>query len=329
MNNVKEWISVLAISLLVVFSVLGACGLAFAQERFPSKPITCVVGWGAGGGNDLVARAMSVSVEKILGKPMVIVNRPGAGAEIGFTEIQRATPTGYTIGMVSTPTLVLNTLERATSYQLNDFTYIIGLAEDPRTIAVAADSRWKTIHDVITYAKANPGKFRIGHGGVGTHAQYASLDFAFETGIEITDVPFQGSASSIAAVLGGHVEAACPAVGEVKKNVEAGQMRILVIFSDQRSPDAPNVPTGKELGIQGLHVSVRGLAGPKGIAADRIKILHDAFKKGMESPEYVKKMKDLAITNRYMTGEEYVKLVQEHVTMYRPLVEKIKSGKSK
>ena len=329
MNILRDRIPVLGIFLLLTFSVLSPCGLIWAQERFPAKPITCVVGWGAGGGNDLVARAMSASVEKILGKPMVIVNRPGAGAEIGFTEIQRASPTGTTIGMVSTPTLVFNTLERATSYNLKDFTYIIGLAEDPRTIAVAADSKWKTIHEVIAYAKANPGKFRIGHGGVGTHAQYASLDFAVTTGIEITDVPFQGSASSIAAVLGGHVEAACPAVGEAKQNVQAGQMRILVVFSDQRSPDAPGVPTGKELGIQGLHVSVRGLAGPKGIAPDRVKILHDAFKKGMESPEYVKKMKDLAITNRYMTGEGYGKLVQEHVTMYRPLVEKIKSGKSK
>ena len=298
-----------------------------AEEKFPAKPITCVVGWGAGGGNDLVARAISLSVEKILGKPMIIVNKPGAGAELGFTEIQRAMPTGYTIGMVSTPTLVCNTLERKTAYNLQDFTYILGLAEDPRTISVAATSKWKTIQDVITYAKANPSKFRIGHGGVGTHAQYASLDFADKAGIEITDVPFQGSDSSIAAVLGGHVEAACPAVGEVMKNVEAGQMKILVVFSDRRSPDAPNVPTGKEVGLNAVHLSVRGMAGPKGIPANRVKLLHDGLKKAMETPEYLKRMKDLAITNRYMTGEDYRRLVEEHAVMYKPLVDKLKGKK--
>lgn len=321
---VKRMGAAMTCMLLAIVILTNGMQAASAEEKFPAKPLTCIVPWGAGGGNDLVARAMSESVKKIFGTTMVVENRPGAGAEIGFSAIQRAKPDGYTAGMVSTPTLVFNTLERATSYNLQDFTYFIGLAEDPRTISVAAKSQWKTIKDVINYAKSNPGKFRIGHGGVGTHAQYTVLDFAAKAGIELTDVPFEGSASSIAAVLGGHVEAACPAVGEVMKNVEAGQMRILVVFGDRRAPEAPDVPIAKEIGLNAVHISVRGMAGPKGIAEDRTKWFHDSFKKAMESQEYVKRMKDLAITIRYLTGNDYRKLVQDHVEMYKPLVEKLK-----
>jgi tripartite-type tricarboxylate transporter receptor subunit TctC len=316
------------IMLLAALMMTGFFSLAAAaeEEKFPVKAISCIVGSGAGGGMDLTGRAVSSNVEKFLGKPMIIVNKPGAGQEIGMSELQRSKPDGYTIGVVATPTLVLNTLERATSYNLTDYTYLIGLVEDPRTIAVAANSKWKTIQDVMAYAKANPGKFRIGHGGVGTSSQYAILDFGDKAKIDITDVPFVGSATSIAAVLGGHMEAACPAVGEVIKNVEAGQMRILVVFGDKRSAGAPNIPTAREVGLDSVHIALRGLAGPKGIPANRASILHDAFKKAMETPEYVKLMKGMAIDSRYMTGEEFRKQVEDCVVAYKPLVLKIKGA---
>ncbi|ATW23476.1 tripartite tricarboxylate transporter substrate binding protein [Candidatus Formimonas warabiya] len=297
--------------------------------EFPTKPITLVVSWGAGGGNDIVARSIAAIAEKDLGQPVNVVNVPGAGAEIGFTQIAKAEPDGYTIGMIATPTIGLNTLDRETTYKLDDFKILLGLASDPRVIAVAADSKFQTIEDLIKYGKDNPGKLRIGHGGVGTHAQYAALDFGEKNGLDIIDVPFEGAASAISAVLGKHVEASCPAVGEVLSNVKSGQMKVLVVLENSRSPELPDVPCAKDLGWDMAHTSVRGLMGPKDMPQDVADILTNAFKKAMETEDFQKQMKDAGVTVQYMTGDDLTKLVQDHVVIYKPIVEAVKAKQEK
>ena len=306
--------------LLLVFVVFG---LFFSQNIFafdyPTRPIYVIVAYSAGGGTDVGARILAKVAEKYIPQPLVIINKPGAGGEIGWTELANAKPDGYTIGMVNPPTILLLPYQRKVGYKNSDFKYIINIVEDPGTLCVSTDSPYKNIDDFIKAAEENPGILTIANAGVGTDAYMSIIVFEKEAKISVISVPFKGGGPARTAVLGGHVDANIMKVGEAKRDVESKQIRVLAVMAEERSPEFPNVPTFREKGYDVIMASCRGIAAPKGVDDYVVKYLHDKLKNTMEDPEFIALMEKTGIPLKYLGSEEYVNYCVKLENVYGPL----------
>jgi tripartite-type tricarboxylate transporter receptor subunit TctC len=299
---------------------------AVSEISYPKNPVETIVAWSAGSTNDIRARILSEGFAKYAGKPNPIVNLPGAGAELGFTELANAKPDGYTIGVISSPNVVLIPLDRDAGYGLDSFEYIIACTVEPRLCVVASNSPFKSFNELVDYAKANPDDLSFGHGGAGTAAQYCGLDLQLKAGVSVLDVPFGGSGETQVALMGNHIDFAMLSVGETVPRVEAGDMRVLAVFDDERAPEFPDSPTAKECGIDMVHITVFGFGAPKGTPPEIINYIHDTFKKSLEDPEVAKKLADAGYTPRYLNGEQFKSSIQVASKTYQPVVEMVKEA---
>jgi tripartite-type tricarboxylate transporter receptor subunit TctC len=304
--------------LVVATSLCAASALA---QDFPSRPVTLIVPWPAGGSTDLVMRALATSTEKYLGQPIVIENRPGAAGTLGASAMVNAKPDGYTITQV--PITVFRYPHQAqVGYDpLADLTYIIGISGYTFGVVVRTDAPWKTWAELVAYAKANPGKLSYGTPGANTSLHVTMEDIAQRDGIQWVQVPFKGNADNMTALLGGHIQASADATGW-GPHVDAGKMRLLVTWGPQRTKRWPDVPTLKELGYDIVSTSPYGIAGPKGMDPKVLKVLHDAFKKGMEDAGHRQAMEKYDQELLYMSPEDYAKFARttfaaEKATMSR------------
>ena len=308
---------------MLTLCLVGLLALAFAvpvqAADYPKDPIELIVAYSAGGGTDAGARMLTKAAAKYIPQPLVVVNKPGAGGEIGFTALAKAKPDGYTIGFINPPSTVLLPLMRKTGYQMSDFKFIINIVLDPGLLAVRADSPFKTLDDFIKAAKANPGTLSISNAGVGSDAHMSVIDFAQKAGIKINPVPFKGAAPARTAALGGHVDAVVMKVGETKTYVQSKQARVLAVMSEKRVKDFPDVPTFKEKGLDIIMAASRGIAGPKDMPDSVVKYLHDKLKKTIEDPEFIAMMNKTGIGISYMGPEEYKKFCDQLVNTYGPL----------
>ena len=282
----------------LVFMVALA-GLAVAQDKYPSKPINLLVGYPAGGTTDLGARALGVAAGKVLGQPVVILNKPGGASSVAMASLKNEKPDGYTIGVLASGGVISQHLRKVPYDSARDFTPIIQYAVYLYAMVVRADSPWKTFKDFIEYAKANPGKIRYGTGGSGTPQHLVMERLAMKEKIKWTHIPFQGNAPAVAAILGGHVEAN-PGTSEWKPHVQAGKLRLLAAFGEKRMTEFPEVPTLVEMGYDIVAPSLICIVGPKGIPPQIVQTLHGAFKKAMEDPDFinVNKVGDMPIIYR-------------------------------
>jgi tripartite-type tricarboxylate transporter receptor subunit TctC len=274
-----------------LLTAAAACCFAFASgpilaQGYPERPIKVIVPFAAGGSTDLIGRIVAKAAEEKLGKPLVIENKPGAGTMIGLNELAGAKPDGYTIGMV-TSTLVLQPLYGNTRYDYpNALQALAQVAVTPPILATSAQSEWKSLKDLLDYAKANPKKVKYGITGVGNSSHIGPAQLARAAGIEIEPVTFDGGGPLMTALLGGHIAAAAGSPVDYKGQIEAGKLRALVSFGPERSSDPllKEVPTAKELGYEAEIVSWTGVAGPKGLNPDIVKKLSDAFVAAMADP---------------------------------------------
>ena len=306
--------------LVAALLVLPAYG---AAADYPAKPIDVIVAYAAGGGTDVGARILAKVAKKYISQPLVIVNKPGAGGELGFTALAQAKPDGYTIGFINPPTIVLLPLQRKVAYQMSDFKYIINVMEDIGCLCVRAESRYKTVGDLVKDAKAKPGEVTVGNAGTGSDAHMTAVDFAKKAAISINPVPFKGASDARTAVLGGHVDALVMKVGEAKPFVQSKQIRILAIAAGERVKEFGEVPTFKELGINTAMTTTRALAGPKGIPEVAVKYLHDHVKKTMEDPEFIELTQATGVYVKYMTSPEYQKYLDGMEATYGPMWKEI------
>ena len=297
------------------------CAASVAAQDFPSRPVTLIVPWPAGGSTDLVMRALATSTEKYLGQPIVIENRPGAAGTLGASAMVNAKPDGYTITQV--PITVFRYPHQAqVGYDpLADLTYIIGISGYTFGVVVRTDAPWKTWGELVAYAKANPGKLSYGTPGANTSLHVTMEDIAQRDGIQWVQVPFKGNADNMTALLGGHIQASADATGW-GPHVDAGKMRLLVTWGPQRTKRWPDVPTLKELGYDIVSTSPYGIAGPKGMDPKVLKVLHDAFRKGMEDTGHRQAMEKYDQELLYMSPEDYAKFARatfaaEKATMAR------------
>ena len=297
--------------LRLITALLGSATLFLAgpaPAAYPEKPITMIVAYAPGGGTDLMARVIAPLIEKHLGNnaKIAVVNRPGAGGEIGFTALADAAPDGYTIGMLNTPNLISIPIERQTRFSWDKYDLIGNLVDDPGGFAVHNDSPIKSLKELGEYAKANPNAVTVGSTGVGSDDHLAMLVFQKLTGTKMTHVPYGGSSQVRTGLLGRHITVASTNIGELSQFISSGApFRVLGQMSQKRWEGAPDVPTFKEQGYDMEFASLRGMGAPKGLPADIREKLVDAVAKSVKEPEFATKAKEIFAPVRYLPPDQY------------------------
>jgi tripartite-type tricarboxylate transporter receptor subunit TctC len=304
----KNFLKIFARQGLISGVLLLGLTAGASAAGYPEKPITMIVAYGPGGGTDLIARLIAPYVEKYLGNDarIVVSNRAGAGGAIGFTEISRATPDGYTIGFLNTPNLISIPIERQANYTWRGFDLIGNLVDDPGAFTVNSASPMKDLKDLVTYAKANPGKVTVGSTGVGSDDHLAMLFFERAAGVKMTHVPYKGSAEVRTGLLTGQLVVGAINVGEALQFMQGGApMRMLGQMSLKRTNLATDTPTFVEQGFQMESASLRGLAAPKGLPADIREKLVKAVAQAAVDPGYLKQAALLFAPVRYLAPVAY------------------------
>jgi len=307
---------------LAAMAVAGALAAAPTQAQgFPNKPISLICPWPAGGSTDQHLRAFAQVATKYVGQNIVIENKPGAGGMLGPGVMAKtAAPDGYTLSQLPVGAFRIPHMQKVDWDPLKDFTYIIGLTGYTFGMVVKSDSQFKTLKDVLDYAKANPGKFSYSSTGNGTSPHLLIEEMAMKTGVQLLHVPFKGNADSTQALMGGHVMAQSDATGW-GRFVDAGTLRLLVTFGEKRTKW--NAPTAKELGIDIVSYSPYGIVGPKGMDPKTQKFLHDAFKKALDDPEHLKVLAQLDQVYWYKSSEDYAKWAAETFKAERATIERV------
>ncbi|HEX6528692.1 MAG TPA: tripartite tricarboxylate transporter substrate binding protein [Burkholderiales bacterium] len=303
----------LAASLLVAMTAQA--------QQFPTKPVTLIVPWPAGGSTDIYFRKLGEITQKQLGQNLVIENRPGGSGNNGPTTMAKtAQPDGYTISQLTISAFRAPHMQKVDWNPVSDFTYIIGLAGYTFGVVVKADSPFKTFNDLIAYAKANPGKLSYATPGTGTSLHLAMEEVGAKAGVEFLHVPFKGYADGAIALMGGHVMVQVDSTGWAKQ-VDAGAQRLLATLGEKRT--RWGAPTVKELGVDTVSASPFGLVGPKGMSPQVVKTLHDAFKRSLDDPDYLKLLATLDQPAWYQSSEDYAKWAAETFKAERATIERV------
>ena len=297
------------------------CALAAHAQTFPAKAITLICPWPAGGGTDLHLRKLGEIASRHLGQPVVIENRPGGSGMNGpATMSKTARPDGYTISQLAITAYRLPHLQKVDWDPLADFSYILGVAGYTFGIVVKADSPFKTFQDLLTYAKANPGKLSYATPGPGTSLHLAMEEIGAKANVQFLHIPFKGYADGAIALMGGHVMVQVDSTGWAKQ-VDSGAQRLLATLGDKRT--RWNAPTVKELGIDTVSNSPYGLVGPKGMPPQVVKVLHDAFKTAMDDPDHLKTLQQLDQAYWYKSTDDYARWAAETLKAERATIERV------
>ena len=299
-----------------------AASAAHAQQ-FPERPISMIIPWAAGGSTDQSGRALAKAAEAHLGQPIVILNKPGATTTIGMAELARAKPDGYTIATLSSSSYLLALQGRELPYHpIDAFSYISYYGDNLIGVAVPADSPWKKLADLIADGKSQPGKLKFGTGGVGTTQHLTTEALMLSTGAKFTHIPQQGSAGSMPALLGKHVDFVTE-TSVWAPFVAQGQVRLLAVTTPKRSSAYPEVPTLAELGFATLR-SVQAIVAPAGLPEPVRMRLEVAFRKSLKDPGFLAAMKRLSMEVVDLPGAEVKKLVENEFLRARVVVAKTK-----
>ncbi len=302
------------ICLLLMMLVIGST----VKAEYPERPITVMVTYAAGGSMDMSTRAICAAAEKILGKPMVVENKPGGGGTVALALLANAKPDGYTLcGATDSGIIRVPQLQKMTYKPLKDFTPIIAYAQPLNTIVVRKDAPWKNMKELLDYAKKNPNKIKYSSGGVGTGMHHAMVFLELQDGIKWIHVPYKGNADALTALMGGHVDVAT--VGpESYPFARSGDVRILAIAESRRNPKFPDIPTLKEIGYDFANDAFFSILGPAGLPPDIEKKLETAFVKASESKEVKMIIDKLDLLPILYVGKDYDK----HLKNYWPRMEK-------
>ena len=316
-----------ALRFLAAFILISA-GSAWAA--YPEKPITMIVAYSPGGGTDLIARQIQPFLEKYIGggARIVIVNRAGAGGEIGFAAIANAPADGYTIGFVNTPPLITVPIERNAQFGgPQRFDLLGNVIDDPCNFAVHADSEIRNLKDLAAYAKANPGKVTVGSSGVGSDDHLLMLMFERAAGVKMTHVPFKGAADVRTALISKQITVGAINIGEAVQSIKGGApMRNIGQFSPARTTVAPELPTAREQGYDIELSSLRGMAAPRGLPADIRERLVKAVAQASNDPEFKEKATSVFAPLRYLSPTEFDKVIKEAEVGFKQLWKELPWG---
>ena len=318
-------------TIAALFALL-ACG-AQAQD-YPTKPVTMIVAFPPGGVAELVGRPLAASMEKSLGQPVIILNRPGAGGAVGTTVAAKATPDGYTILMTLSSISIFpvsDPLEgKPAPYQISDFMPIALVTADPTVLVVRADSPYKTVQDFVAAAKANPGKINYSSSGVYGTLHVAMEMFAGAAGIELFHIPYQGGGPAVTALLGDQVQALASGPAAAVGQIKGGKMRALAGWGAKRLALMPELPTFKELGYRDVEFYIwSGVVAPAAIPPNVQHKLRAAVRAAVADPQFTAAMAKVSTPINYLDAPEFKDFWVADAARLRVAVEKIGKAAAK
>ena len=305
--------------------------LAVAQTEYPTRPIKLVVPFPPGGSTDIVARLLGGKLADSLGQPVVIENRPGAGAALGTEVVAKAPPDGYTLLITALPSIVTAPLTNPNvRYDpIGDLTHIAMIGSFPNALVVRTDSPLKTVADLIAYAKANPGKLAYGSAGPGSAGHLTGELLRERAGIDIVHIPYKGAAPAFADLLARQIGADFDGVLNAIHQAQAGRIRLLAISSARRLPKHSEVPTIDETvpGVSGD--SWFGLAGPPGLPALITQRLEAETLRALQAPDVRTRLEDTGMTITALRGPEFIDFIRADIRKWAPVVQSAKLGEGK
>jgi tripartite-type tricarboxylate transporter receptor subunit TctC len=312
----KKGLKIIKVAFIIVL-VLGFTSLAVAKD-YPKRPIKLIVPWGAGGSSSMSGRIVAQAFAQILEEAMIIVNKPGAGGTIGAAYAKKAKPDGYTLFHFNSGSNGVSTLRSNIGYTNNDFQLIGQYAIGQAALAVRADSPWKTVKDLVEYAKDNPGKLKY-PAGVGGTARFAAELFKAEAGgLDIPRVPARSGAEVNQLLMSGNVQLTCSPATDLRGLVDAGKVRFLAYCNQERNKDYPDVPTFIEAGYPGIVISTwYGLAAPKGLPSDISKILEDTLASVMKEKVVNRMLNNIGHTPTYRNPQDFRSFVDGMGKLYQ------------
>lgn len=276
------------VTLLVAIAAVAGFAYNASAADYPTKPITFVVPYSAGGSSDTLVRGMQPYLEKAMGATIVPKNITGGGGAVGMSQaLFSSKADGYTVTLPSNAVFGLEGLGNV-PWKHEDFDTVARIITEDYSITVRADAPWNTLDEFIDYAKANPGKIKMGFSGFGSSTHIVAAAFAQKFGLEFQFVPYKGGSKTVAATMGGHIDANTHHPAETKSGVEAGKLRVLATMGPKRSNLYPDVPTMQELGHDWVVSQWRGISMPKGVSADVKKAWEDALKQVAADAEFQK-----------------------------------------
>lgn len=313
--NGSKWIAVLAATGLAL-----AAGAATAED-FPTREVTIISPWAAGGQNDTLSRAIAQNSETFLGKPIIVENMPGGGGVVGNKYVERAKKDGYILLMASSST-VFTQYSSSSPNDIKKLGPVIDICNSPHFLVSSAKAPWKNLQDFLADAKANPGKVTVSTSGAGGSSDLYTTLLEKEAGIKVTKVPYAGSAPAMTAVLGGHIGATIVPPAVAGQYVVSGQARALAVATEKRYRDFPDVPTFKEQGVDLVIHHWIGLMGPADLPQDRVDILVKAFKQGMKTPAFQSLLQKQGFDEEILTGADFQKFIDQEDERWKAIIKK-------
>jgi tripartite-type tricarboxylate transporter receptor subunit TctC len=277
---------------------------ARAQDKFPARPINLICPWPAGGSSDGVVRAIGESLGRQLGGTVVVDNKPGAGGTLGAAAMVNAKPDGYALTQLPLGIYRLPHMQKMSFDPVRDITHIACLTGYTFGIVATADAPYKTLREMVAWAKANPGKLTYGHTGIGTTPHLAFEEFADKAGFTTNNVPYKGSAEIMQAILGGHIPL-MSGTTEFAPHIATGKLRLLATLGRNRNKAFPDAPTVRESGWETISESPFGIGGPKGMDPALVKTLEVALRKVVDDPKVLEQFDRFFQPIIWMDSAEY------------------------
>ncbi|WP_218314173.1 tripartite tricarboxylate transporter substrate binding protein [Halomonas sp. 18071143] len=313
--------TITTISLITCFSLPMIFATSAAAADYPERPISTLISFGAGGNTDVGARILFPAVERELGVPLNIINRPGGGGWVGWTQLLNSPSDGYTLGYINTPNLITGYLDPQyrRNVDLADFEPIANHVTDYGVISINKDEkRFSDIDELVAYAQANV--LTASTTGANGDDHIAMLKMNHQYNTQFVPVHTTGTAEQRAAIQGGHVDVNFSNVGDTNMAHRNGDLNIIAIMAPERSSFIPDVPTLEELGYSGvISWSARGIAAPKGIDPAQRELLEAAFVRGMQDPEHMARMEEMGLMVDIRTGDAYREMLEEEEESVRAL----------
>lgn len=302
--------------LFPVFCIAFMLGCAQEEQPFPSKQITMIVPWDAGGGTDALARSLAEQASDEFGVAVNVVNRSGGSGTVGHNAGASARPDGYTVTMITYELVTFKPLDLL-DLGPDAFKAVMQLNEDPAAITVHADSPWQTLDDFITHAKDNPGDITIGNSGPGAVWHLAALKLEEEAEVSFAHIPHNGAKPAVTQLVGKHLDAVAVSPAEVLQYIKSGDLRCLGIMAEERDPNLPDVPTFNEQGYELVHGTWRGLAVPKDTPDEIVQKLEQGFYNAFQSDSFQTTANNAMLGLKYRDSnafQQYLQSEAESVT---------------
>lgn len=303
-------------------AALAAPAFTAQAQAFPSKPIRLLVAFPAGGPTDITMRVLADQAGRVLGQPVVVENKPGAGGTLPAQALQSAAPDGYTVAQIPLGVFRLPYTTKINWDPVQDIRYVINVTGYAFGVVVPADSPLKTWTHFVAWAKANPGKLSYGSTGTLTSPHLTMELVAQQLGIELLHVPYKGSADLMQSILSGQVMAAADSTGFAPQ-VEAGKLRVLNTWGEQRLAKFPDAPTLRELGLDVVQNSPFGIGAPRGTPDAVVQRLHAAFKEAMDHESYRSALARYDMLPIYMGPAQYERFARETFAREKALIDKL------